>query len=59
MKKTGKKAIYGIKKYNVAPIVKTIFVNDNGEEIIKVNGNEYKIADLEKNEEVFLLICEQ
>ena len=56
MKNTGKKAIYGIKKFNVAPIVRSVFLNDDGEEVIVVNGHQYKIAELEENEEVFLVV---
>ena len=58
MKKTNKKAIYGTKIVNIAPVVKTIFVNSNGDEVIKMNGREYKIEDLKKNENVYLLVCE-
>ena len=58
MTKTNKKAIFGSKIVNIAPVVKTIFVNKHGEEVIKMNGHEYKIADLKNNDKVFLIVCE-
>lgn len=58
MKKTGKKAIYGSRIVDVAPIVRRVYLNDQNEEVIVVNGNEYKIADLEKNDKVFLIVGE-
>ena len=57
MKKTKKKAIYGSKVVDAAPVVRSIYLNDDGEEVITVSGNQYRISDLEKNDKVFLLIC--
>ena len=58
MKKTKKKAIYGSKIVDVAPVVRTVYLDDNGEEVITVNGVNYKIADLEKNDKIFLIVSE-
>lgn len=56
--KAKKQVIYGSKIVDAAPVVRTVYKNENGEEVIRFNGTEYKLADLEKNEKVYLVICE-
>ena len=59
MKITNKTAIFGLKSSNVAPVVRKIFVDENGDEIVKLDGTVLKVEKMKNNSKLYFKVYEK